>query len=468
MADYINVNVNVGDLLPDPAFPHLGPRDGYVIDFQDPDEYDPVYGTKHKETYAVLQLPKNPFLRYLKENIEPIEKDRKSDPRTDIDSRYSGVMMPLSSLASEAGSSDLVSKWRSKDKIPIVDLRHVNSIGRIARSTRLDVIDARARRADLNAISSGNYTIGSAQDYATIAAFVADIIALTGNLTGDIRTVITETGQSNFTADIGAYNFRLYDSDDHNGNILSAKRITSTYTDHLIRINLPAGSTGEFKIDGFEIYSTALTGNVNIAQIHIQVGLNASIIIDNMFLHSGGSYDATAINPWANGTHRILRSTIWNIPYGIVVFSNGVPDIENSLIYNCSAIGLYGGNKACTLRNVNSFDSGTTDFSLIGSAIVNNCASTDDTADDGGSGSGNLINLTASNEAYLDDTKSNFGRPKLGGSIKNSGSTPLYSSNDMAGVAWTVPPPIGPLNLDTAGINNLRGNIGHLLQGGLQ
>jgi len=144
----IDVALKVGEL-------HGGMAEGSIATYQTDEE---PLSPHMKKVFAVLCLAD--------EQLPLVEDAFRTGRRT-----FRRRRIPLRALARALGRPSLERQWRSRKPVEPVDVSHLN----LQKLMRRGYTVRRPRHPDLNAVSSGNYTVGRRASYTDWNAVLADI-----------------------------------------------------------------------------------------------------------------------------------------------------------------------------------------------------------------------------------------------------------------------------------------------------
>lgn len=360
------------------------------------------------------------------------------------------VVLPFADLEKATGITDLEMKLRSRDDV--VPLINGTLIGEEAfRDAKLFMSEKPIE--DLNAISSGSYTVGASQNYATWALFGADLTTLVGNLTGTQKTAITETAICNINIALAGYALTLTSDTNPLGNFGAGWLITA---------NMALIQYGVFEI---ACSSAVAGGKINISKLNVKKGTGAittyGCLLDMLTATSNISYNISDSIFNGNGLDLInVRSYAGNPVTPINIFNcvsvNAVGGASGygvgfvfasptSLVMeNCTAYGNTGAtaaktggmwnysNSALTFKNNASFGNtkdytyATTSALGLGGTTASKCASSDSSGSEAG-----LRSLTAANQFQsltLADGDP-FLKLKVGSALLGAGAAPGIAAN---------------------------------------
>jgi len=302
------------------------------------------------------------------------------------------------------------------------------------------------------AVSSGSYTVGSSDDYATWALATADIANLTGDLTFTQRTAVTDTGGSSLTEDLGGFILKITSNASSKGDPTLGHLISVNHGSD--QFNLPMAGSGTLEISNLKFKRLVSIGAVYEIKIRAWAASTTPVIKIHDILFDGNSKGGRAFyvndNLSSNWDFRA-----WNCKgYGAHAYvfltdvgGTGTIKWDNMVAYGATNTGFYCGNVAIlTVTNCVAANITTSDFAFIVNAVGKNNASEDATAADAnwGTGSGNVTSIVAADEfESLVNTEEDFLNIKEDApNIKDGGTTPAISDN-TAGIEGNPRPQSG-------------------------
>ncbi len=396
MSDHVFLVYKVGDAK-------NGILDGMPVCYIDPDNYPNVsdyqstFSDHMKMVFLTVKLPKS-RLSKIKEQLIDGESKRRSK-------------IKFKKLGLEIGNANLENQLRSNNKVEIIDGTGIED------SILFDQLDGKAA-IDFNAISSGNFTIGTAADYATIVLFATDLANLTGNLTGTVITDVTETASSLINVNLTSFILKITSD---------FKIVTSNFNG--ILFDLTMEGPGELCIEKLNIVNGFdLTSNIGNFSIN-NINTSSTIRINDNIMDGANEFGRYGIFIFDNTPTLYVYNNIcydYQVAPVFVIAGSSQNIYENNTLYNNSR-GFRFNNNAGKVQNNSCFDNSVSDFENVGSATGNNNASSDTSADDGNwnSGSNNQISLVAAEEfVSLIDTEDDFLLPIAGGNLNGNGITP--------------------------------------------
>jgi hypothetical protein len=355
-----------------------------------------------------------------------------------VDYRERAGTLDLDAVATEIGDPDLLTKLRSKNPYDILDATSKNISETLVKDSRVIPLQD---VSDLNAVTSGSHTIGTAKDYATITAYFADVGTLTGDITGTVETSMTLTANSLWGVTMGSNDANLLTNTAHSGDPTAGNIITTTYTGGQT-IDIRGTRTGTHTIDGLSFkWGTTPGSNRYMIQDAVGVAINNSTIKNCMFDGEERSNASGIYNNNPTSSSIKANNIGWGLNYAFITDENSVV-YDNCGSYNATNDGFWMNNNSGTLRSCYSFASGGSDFNAnISSMTRNNLASSDTTA----TGTAPQISLTTANEIETTDTDPAFMQPKSGSTISTNGNTTHAVATDAIGTTWDASDPsIGP------------------------
>jgi hypothetical protein len=312
---------------------------------------------------------------------------------------------------------NLEEKLLSQDTVEVIDITdEIETFIEPLTGNEEPVIDA-------NAISTGTYTVGTSGDYANRSLFAADLTTLTGDLTGNQISNITENSNSLFNIVLSGYKF-VMDGNGYTVNVAFDSDLNS------IAFNGPGSATFKNNIyDRTVAAASIITGVFTV--INTVTPFTLCIYNNTIINNSGAVFRQATPNTIVNMYNNISNS----IAIGIVIDANDDnPNsiFESNTFYNNTYAGITINNATSTYNNNVCFNNSSRNFESIGSATGNNNASSDATAADinWSSGSNNQINLVAANEfESLVSTDANFLLPVKNGNLNGAGINPIISGH---------------------------------------
>jgi len=408
----------------------LGVKDGFVLQFIDPNEYDNpenLISDRMKKVYCIIKVPiewKNDILDWATPNMDITELNENTIPDT---YRASKKLVTFSELETILGINGLEENLRAKDvKVEIIDGMNLD----ISIFKSSDTLNSPA--IDNNVVSSGTYYVGSGYDYLNWKAVADDIdVTLTGDLTFIQKTDVSDSAQCVFTTDLNGHTLTFSSDNPPWGDPTAGNKSTFSYVGSQFYFNTITG-TGTVIFRYMNFNSTVSAGTSAIVYLFTIDSTVTFKVYDNML--KGNNY----LSPFkVFDTSFILRffnNVCWNAANGGGFEGRSLPTdciIENNTCYG-NLNGIDCSLAVVTVRNNLCFGN-TNDFYEISGANGYNNASQDTSASDvnWASGSNNQISITPSNEVETtDDTLSNFMKCKKGGVCENGGTTVSISEND--------------------------------------
>jgi hypothetical protein len=419
--------------------------DGMLVELYDPQEQGGrcFLSDWMQVVYACVLLPRSAktSLRPLCSNLGGRVNQAPEDMTT-FRQRKGAVL--LSELETLVGVRGIESRWRQKNlSVPVIDGRALD-IGTIVKDSGKTAFPDRP--PDLNAVSTGTYSIGpSGKDYLTIAAAFTDIANLTGNLTFDVQGVTTETAGAVITENLDGNAFRLRCSTAHNGNPNGGILTSLNYDANALSLQMEGPGTVE--IDGLNV-ARVVAANSGFGEIITTAILAACTVNIHDLLWNGndvpaGFYyhndkDAT-VNLWNCKAWDFTQTgSVYLVHIAAAPTSASI--IENSTFRQSTGNkGIVNANSVSTItyRNNVLIPSGT------GSGIINHASATGrNNAGTGttvtnanwGTGTGNIPSITAANELEsLTDTDDDYLDCKVDatGQLDTGGVAPGIAANTL-------------------------------------
>lgn len=444
MYDWLWATIKIGDQQTAMGKYHLGVKDGMVVDFVDPN--DPSYGPDYfpsewmRTVFLNVKVPYQ-YKDNLKNWVMPVGDE------TDTENyRARGRLIRFGEFPLAAQN-----KIRNAlDKGKVLDLTQQYAAWLFPDGTRQEsstwtsnavkqlfvsssVLNPPA--VDDNAISSGSYTVGSdvGDDYATLAAAVADLANLTGDLTLTVSSSsITETAGNNPAISLGGHCL-TFTSAQYSGNPNTDYRVDCNFSGSFL-FDFDVSGPGEVCIEGifFKWTGTASINNRVITVGSAPTGYTMNIR-DCMFDGVGGNGHRAVDVGMSGVTFNHSNNIAWdwsNIGFRLV----SVPHT----VENCVATGCVNGfnflGSASTVRNCIAFGNSGAEFVNISACSGYNNASDDATAGNANwsTGSGNITSLNTATafESITDTDGDNYLLPAESGALYGAGSNPTIGGHD--------------------------------------
>jgi hypothetical protein len=295
---------------------------------------------------------------------------------------------------------------------------------------------------DLNAVTSGSYTVGAGGNYATWALAFADIGTMTGDLTFTQISATTETANATKSVNFGAGNYTLTLTSNNPplGNpsggwvsswnaAVNCVTINGSVNPGIIRISHmnfkrlvePASSSVMLYFG-----NSAIAGTVSYVN---DIILNVNNVIFTAGRYTFGAYlqDVDVIHNWFNA---LLVNNNSNTASGVAIGGGlyGINSVfENISVYNASGSAkgfLFSSTNASIKKNLAVFTLGTC-FTNVGEGTFSKCASSDTTGSEEG-----LKSLVAATEfESLDSASTLFLKAKMGSTLGNGGTATSITAN---------------------------------------
>jgi len=423
----------VGDQETSAGKEHFGMKDGMLICFIDPNEWDPEI---IEETTAIFFAAKVPFA-WKADLVDGCLANEKVETANPLTFRARKKMVTFSEIETATGITNLETELRGKNSVPIVDLTAESST-LLKDSTTLN-----PAALDVNAITAGAANIGSGEVYLTLAQAIADIGNLTANLTLIITSDITETAAATATEDLGGFTLRITSSMPHNGD--PTKGWTITWNHDATDVSNQMEGAGIVEFDSFSVVATA---TVN-ADTHKFFGTDTVTVAHTFKIHdifpdiSGATLgqfadlgdDTTVIQMWN------IAGTGGNNAFVKRRNGNGNDFLENITVIDAAWNGISMLNAGGTVQNCVVTGSGNDDFADIGSATgINNRDADGTAADVNWDTAANNGTVTAANEFMSQSMASkNFARAKTGGTL-DSGGVAVSIGDNTTGIRGNARP----------------------------
>lgn len=417
-----------------------GLKDGMLVNYIDPDVYNPVFSDHMKKVFVIAKVPRL-WLPTLKTASVKNQNEAAFNAST-YRSRKS--LITFSDMEALVNSPGLEDSWRSIAVVEIQDWTSLN-ISIIKSSATLNPL-----AIDLNAVSSGTFTVGDdvSDDYSTWSAAAADLSAtLTGNITFNMTSDITETAQTTWATDLVTHTMLANSNTPHGGDPNVGFKITHSTTGSDIfstsGLTGTAGS-GVFEIKNLHFNKTVSNSSDRCMDI-FSITTNIKILFHDNLVKANGFTRALRLFD-GNATYHIYNNVFWGTTSDAAIrlrSTSGAATtiLENNIIFD-SQDGLDCDGNAATIRNNASFSNSTTDYVDQGSATGRNNASEDATAANANwsTGTGNQPSITVADEIEnTDDTNTDFMKVKASGILADSGVTTTITENTL-GIRGTVRP----------------------------
>ena len=406
-------------------------------------EFDLITERLQMEAFVHLVVSRDsiPFLKLM---VEP-----ELDPLGNIIRERKYFFKP-NKFEKLVGNKDILSKIRSPDFMPVIDVTDKNLMDFVDVAKSIDWNKFQPQE-DVKAVSSGTYNYGGGGDpYAKLSACIADTAQLTGDLTFNINADITETSQVSDFTDANGFDMTYGAANTHGGDVTAAHTITVAHNAHGFVLYSYFG-TGHLnhRLKGFKLERTTAasdSGKALVTNNSFEV-----FTVSDMYLNGGGltGNGLIATNNEVAITRVATGCVIWDCANdGLRLVTNNPTKgghYENIYIRNCG-VGVDSTNRANKLYNIFSANN-TTDYANVTNGVAESISATDTTA----FGTNPNDSLTEANEVIsTSDSNAEFGHLKSGGTNEGSGIIPVYATADMAGVSYASAYPIGPFMLATA------------------
>lgn len=431
------VVIKVGDLPQATGF-----KDGMVVTVLDASE---PLSDHMKRVFAIVCIDdKDPIMVEVEAALLPQdEDDPKGLPRSNV--------LKLADLADLCGDASLEAAWRSTD---VVDPSTPGSLDKLKfELASQDQIE----QPDLNVVTSGSFTVGTAGNYANWTTAAADTGNLTGNLTFTMISSFTEATVPSFTPNLNGFTLKLTTASPHNGDPTTGYQWTYNGASFGLTFT-PSAMTGGgvFEVGGFRINQTAFRNDPSRGPLRLSGGVHSFTAKYHDLIADFAGFRARGIS--TTGAGPVIL--IWN-----VILADGRPNTFNN---GGEAMPLGGGAAGSRVENcaVHGFREGI--LAGFGPGVnwtVKNCVSfghtnfngTPGTAYDDGSD-----NLAVGITNVADDTTAVFGGSGSRDNINSVVISPQFVSLVKTNVNYLklVDPPLTPYSLGRLGDNpNIADNI---------
>lgn len=310
------------------------------------------------------------------------------------------------------------------------------------------------------AISSGSYTVGSGGDYATWKAAIDDMTTQTGDITLTQISDVTETAQINLDHNCNGFRVYCLSSVNHLGVYIGSLKTTYNFTGgsalfYLVGAN--AIDTVRIIFRGLSFLVQSATSGNAVIYAPATGATNRNVdLIGNLFNLNSLNISAFATGAVSDSTKRInaYNNKAFNKAFSTTTYafhSNGVGCTwENNIYYGTTGRGfaLDGINVEC-YNNASYGEVGFVyNFSVSGDPVARNNASSDNSADDALTQSGNLINRVAAMDFIsLDTSSADFLRLSPASGLARTGRTTTISGNTSGIRGNSRPGPDGAVSI---------------------
>lgn len=448
MTDYVFAIFKVGSQQS-----QFGIKDGMLVDWIDPDAYKPIFSDHFQKVFAIIRVPRI-WVPKLKDACQPSFQNSESRIIPEDGKSRSGYI-DFKELQTALSMSGLEDALRGPGKVEPLDGMSISQA--IIKDAKLKIFD---HILDRNAVSSGTYTVGSGGDYATWAAALADIAAsLTGNLTFNQITAVTEAGTATVATNINAFTLTLDSSTPHLGNPTGGLLVNINHNGIGLNVNGTSGPAGSI-INVKNLYLKRLvagSSGLDTALHHDCGDTDVTINWNNILIDSGGlntsgvrtANNSALVNAWNVISWDTGINAAW-----ILSAINSSSILENCVSLDCQN-GFNAGSNAVTIRNCVAFNAVNNDFQNISGATGRNNASEDATAANANwsVGTGNTTGITPANEfVSTSDASANFMKVQAGFTCDNGGTAVSIAGN-TTGIRGNPRP--GPDTLYSIGADEL-------------
>ena len=315
-------------------------RDGALITYIDPDQWDPVISEYMKKVYCIIRHKKTDWLDMCKASINPLED---SDGNLLHERAFA---IDFDEIETALKLKSYTSKLRSGEVQEIIDGTSLSN------SFLRDVTKIKKRGLfDLNSVSSGSFTVGSAGNYTTLALASADMISLTGNLTfTQISDIIDAAGFNTFAQNVGSNTLTITSDTKPNGDPTAGHVWTWGGVGGAIGMHfrLLTNADGIINLDGIHmdcVGAGTTSQSIRLANTFTTVGtLNVKgIMLDGAGASNRGidiRDNTSKIQVWNN---KIFNYKGLGSGTGIIIATLGLhanSRIENNSVDNCKASNL--------------------------------------------------------------------------------------------------------------------------------
>ena len=396
---------------------------------------------------------------------DKLADDLEAEGRYDDETGLPAHKCALADIAANCKDASLVTKWRGPEKQEIVDstlsLKEVKKVDKAVPVLGPEV-------PDLNAVTSGTYTVGTAKDYADWAAAAADADDQDGDLIFALDVDLVSANDANFTHDLNGHKLRLTSNSAHDGDptVGHTFRVTKL-NPRSLQFSGTATGGGTVEVDSLYIYRTTNQTDPSRGPIYMDSSATHTILIHDIIADwrdttGGGRFARISVangtfNIWNVELHGFRPNNIEDGGEGFALFNGAAGSIiENCVVHHCR-VAFNMGDRAFVARNnvaINSkmYDDVTDgdDYtSLTLASGYNNAGDLTDVQDAnwGGGGSGNVVMDGGSNADSVAVAANQFE------SLTSTNAAYLQLKNYSVGLAWLGNLGIAPgISGNTAGI----------------
>lgn len=410
-------------------------KDGYIMCHVDPKEwgYNPVISEETKKAYASMTVDSSwlPALR----DAQLAYTDSATANPFNVDGEVIKArrgLIDLEALETALNKPGLASDVRSTSVTPVIDGRGLSTS--IITDTKNKPF---TKRVDLNSISTGSATIGSAGTYLTCVLAYGDVAQLTGNLLFTQIGTSIETARPIIGVSTAGNDFLHTALTYHNGDPTAAvPKVTLNANTFGLSPDFTGGA-GNVTIQNLIVELTATLTN-NYHSISISGSYTGACKILNCMVDKGGEVGTGIIIGQSSCSSAVVQNcTSRNQKTSSVYGAFNSYSFPSGQLYfvNCVALdnnrGLYLFNSGHVVNVFNMFcaDSTTVDFYNIASSTGRNNASEDATAADGNwsTAANNLTSKTSANSL-------------LSSSWASSSFCDIDPTGDLDGAGYTYAP----------------------------
>ncbi|RKX63333.1 MAG: hypothetical protein DRP42_07760 [Tenericutes bacterium] len=395
-----------GDQKGGGGWKHLSTREGMIVTYVDGFDdlfkdltEDEIFSDHMKTVYAIGRIPRS-FIPVLQDALEPVGGDDISDPGYRKNKKY----IPFNKLAIALGDATLIQKWRGSSIVPIQDMSSLTA------SDFEDIfnININVDIPDNNSVSSGTYSAGVGKTYLDWESCLSDIANLSNALKFEQQAGITCTAGGTMTESLNGNTLTFTSNAEHNG-IFTADGGSGWKTQvntNAIIFRMTQEGAGITIIEKLEFVTSTATASEFIGFDSVITEFTAKC--RDLLFDCGGVRDY-AIDMNDDDVNYELSNIVCKEPdlrfINLRNASSGKMLAENITVIDSDDDGILTTSSAVysNFRNTVCARSAVDDFGgNFTNATMNTCASTDDTADDAGSGSGNVINIA---DNFVDEYK---------------------------------------------------------------
>jgi len=320
-------------------------------------------------------------------------------------------------VAKQLKMPDLISDMASKRNIPIIDGSSIPTED--LKSFEGKIFEPNID--DVMAITSGDYTVGSASDYATFTSALADVGTMDGLLRLLLNSNLTD---GNFSASETQNGNRLEVTSNSKpeGDVTAGHVLTSSNTDTF------SSASDPLWVHGLRIVHSGTATSVTSLS-------NAGVFFFDNVVRIVNGVRGINTTGGPSAYNNLIYDGVGAGKIGIIQLSGNGFYYNNTIVTCDTGIFNFGGDG--TWRSIGIYDPGSLSWNRNGGAInVENCACSDTALPNHAT---NKEGLTSASEVNMTNTEATFGHPLSGVvNVATGGSTSHLNSSTAGqdGVAW--------------------------------